>query len=204
MKIKKIIKLCKDAHRLILFADPIRNMQWISDGYAIYPLQGCPIFDEDSFCNTYEINDKQRDKIIFQINEALPEGYDFNDTDNFETDIEKLPLSVCYSSYNTVAFKTEFGIEFINREHLVPFSDYDSKDLSFCLRITNAGHSYFVVKNGFMLIGIIEPVKIIDRTFLDELKGFVNQVEITIYNNSEKQKDPQLKMSEVTNDDEEN
>lgn len=47
---------------------------------------------------------------------------------------------------------------------------------------------------------IIEPVKMIDRTFLDELKEFVKQVEITIYNNTEKQKDPQIELEEVQGD----
>lgn len=200
MKIKKIIKLCKDAHNLILFTDPKRNIQWLSDGHAIYPLQGCPVFDEDSFCNTYEINDKQRDKIVFRINEPLPDNYDFEDFDEFETDIEKLPLTVCYSSYNTVAFKTEFGIEFINREHLVAFSDYDSKDISFCLRTTKKGHPYFVVKNGFMLIGIIEFVKMIDKKFLDELKDFLRQVEITAYNDTKKSENTQFELEGVSAD----
>lgn len=201
MKIKKIIKLCKDAYTLILFADPTREMQWLSDGYAIYPLQGCPIFDEDSFCNTYEINDSQRDKIVFRINEELPKVYDFSDSENFESATERMPLSVCYSSYNSVAFKTEYGIEFVNRAHLMPFDDYDSRDLSFTLRTNKAGESYFAVKNGFMLIGIISPMKIIDRTFISELNAFSKQVEITFHNNEKiANKDSQLEISEVTED----
>lgn len=200
MKIKKIIKLCKDAHQLILYADTERNMQWLSDGFAIYPLQGCPVFDEDSFCKTYEINDTQRNKIVFRINEELPSRYDFDDTDNLETVVERLPLSVCYCSYNSVALKTEHGVEFINAEHLMPFADYNSRELSYSLRHNKNGHPYFAVKNGFMLIGIIEPIKMIDKTFFEELKAFEKQVEITIYNNSVKSHNPQLKLDEVTND----
>lgn len=198
MKIKKIIKLCKDAHTLILFADPLRDMQWLSDGHAIYPLQGCPIFDEDSFCNTYEINDTQRKKIVFRINEELPDYYDFGDNDNLETVVERLPLAVSYSRYNSVALKTEHGVEFINAEHIIPFADYDSKDLSFNLRHKKLGQPYFAVKNGFMLIGIIEPINMIDKIFLEELKAFEKQVEITVYNNSVKSHNPQLALDEVT------
>lgn len=200
MKIKKIIKLCKDAYQLILYVDPVRNMQWLSDGHAIYPLQGCPMFEEDSFCNTYEINDTQRNKIVFRINEELPGCYNFGDNDNLETVAERLPLAVCYSSYNSVALKTEHGVEFINAKHLMPFADYDSKDLSFSLRHTESGQPYFAVKNGFMLIGIIEPIKMIDKIFLEELKAFEKQVEITIYNNSVKSHNPQLELDEVAED----
>lgn len=205
MKIKKIIKLCKDSHKLALFADSTRKMKWLSDGYAIYPLQGCPIFDEDSFCNTYEINDSQRNKIVFRINEELPQGYDFSDTDNFESITEKMPLSVNYSSYDSVAFKTEFGVVFVKRSHLHPFDDYDSKDLSFMLRTNKSGQPYFAVKNGFMLIGIIEPLKVIDRTFCEELMNFTKQVEVTFYNGLEKKntENAQIEMPEVNTDDEE-
>lgn len=96
--------------------------------------------------------------------------------------------------------KTEHGVEFINAVHLIPFADYDSKDLSFNLRHNKLGQPYFAVKNGFMLIGIIEPVKMIDKTFFEELKAFEKQVEITIYNKSVKSESAQLELDEVTED----
>lgn len=189
MKIKKIINLCKNAHSLSLFADDERNMQWISDGVGFYPLQCCPVFDEDSFCYTYDITDTQRDKIIFRINEPLPKQYDFSDFDEFETEIIKMPLSVSYSSYSVIAFKTEHGIEFINSAHLLPFADYDSKELRFTLRINKAGQAYFAVKNGFMLIGIIQTINMIDRSFIKELNAFQKLIEATYYNQLEGSKE---------------
>ncbi len=204
MKIKNIIQLCKKAGQLILYSDPIRNIQWLSDGIAIYPLQGCPIFDEDSFCNTYEINDTQRKKIAFRIDEPLPLTFNFNDADDYETETEKMPLAVTYSTYDTVAFKTQYGVEFINKAHMQPFSDYPGRDISITLRTNEYGQAYFTVKNGFMLIGIIQPLKIIDKAFLSELKAFKTQVEITLYNiENTKSDNPQLEMSEVAEDDEE-
>lgn len=201
MKIKKIIALCKNAGQLILYSDPDRDIQWLSDGIAIYPLIGCPKFDADSFCNTYEITDSQRKKMAFRINEHLPINFDFDDTDDFETETEKMPLSVTYSTYDAVAFKTQYGIEFINRAHLQPFGDYSGRDIVCTLRTDESGESYFAVKNGFMLIGIVLPLKIIVKSFIDDLKTFERQVEVTFYNN--KSENPQLEMPEVNTDDEE-
>ena len=129
MKIKKIISLCKTAGQLILYSDPERDIQWLSDGRAIYPLIGCPKFDEDSFCNTYEITDSQRKKIAFRIDEPLPLHFNFDDTDDYETETERIPLSVTYSTYDAVALKTQYGIEFINRAHIHPFGDYSVRDI---------------------------------------------------------------------------
>ena len=204
MKIKKIISLCKTAGQLILFSDPERDIQWLSDGRAIYPLIGCPKFDEDSFCNTYEINDSQRKKIAFRIDEPLPVHFNFDDTDDYETETERMPLAVTYSTYDAVAFKTQYGIEFINRAHLHPFSDYSGRDIIFTLRTDESGNTYFSVKCGFMLIGIVTPLEIINRSFISELKAFERQVEITFHNNNIiPSDDSQIEMLEVIEDVEE-
>jgi hypothetical protein len=201
MKIKKIISLCKTAGQLILYSDPERDIQWLSDGRAIYPLIGCPKFDEDSFCNTYEITDSQRKKIAFRIDEPLPLHFNFDDTDDYETETERMPLSVTYSAYDAVALKTQYGIEFINRAHIHPFGDYSVRDIIFTLRTDETGNTYFAVKCGFMLIGIVLPLKIIVKSFIDDLKNFERQVEVTFYNS--KSENPQLEMPEVNTDDEE-
>ena len=204
MKIKKIISLCKTAGQLILYSDLKRDIQWLSDGRAIYPLIGCPKFDEDSFCNTYEITDSQRKKIAFRIDEPLPLHFNFNDTDNYETETERMPLSVTYSTYDAVALKTQYGIEFINRAHIHPFGDYSVRDIIYTLRTDESGNTYFAVKCGFMLIGILIPLKIITNTFIEELHAFKNQIEITFYCNEHNQPDnPQIEMTEVTADDDE-
>ena len=201
MKIKKIISLCKTAGQLILYSDPERDIQWLSDGRAIYPLIGCPKFDEDSFCNTYEITDSQRKKIAFHIDEPLPLHFNFDDTDDYETETERMPLSVTYSTYDAVALKTQYGIEFINRAHIHPFGDYSVRDIIYTLRTDESGNTYFAVKCGFMLIGIVLPLKIIVKSFIDDLKTFERQVEVTFYNN--RSDNPQLEMPEVNTDDEE-
>lgn len=200
MKIKKILSLCKNAGQLTLYSNPDRDIQWLSDGRAIYPLIGCPKFDEDSFCNTYEITDSQRKKMAFRINEPLPINFNFDDTDDYETETEKMPLTVTYSTYDAVAYKTQCGIEFANRAHMQPFGDYSGRDIVCTLRTDESGVPYFAIKNGFMLIGIVLPLKIICKSFINDLKSFERQVEVTFYN--DRPENPQVELSEVNTDEE--
>lgn len=182
MKIKKIINLCKSSRSLTIYTDLATDMQWLSDGQALFPLYGLPLFDIDSFCNTYDINDNLKSKMNMRILEELPAGFDFNDSNNFETEVEKMPMSLNYADFNVLALKTETGIKFIERKYLSLFSDYCNSDLTIFERTGNAGHDYIVVKNGFNIIGIILPVELLNRSFLDEAKTFVTQLEMTLDN----------------------
>lgn len=51
MKLKKVLSICK-ANGLYYLYDRIDRSgeitQWLGDGYALYPLDGLPILDEES------------------------------------------------------------------------------------------------------------------------------------------------------------
>ena len=74
MKLKKVLSICK-ANGLYYLYDRIDRSgeitQWLGDGYALYPLDGLPILDEESFCAVFDITGKQREKILFR-HERLP------------------------------------------------------------------------------------------------------------------------------------
>ena len=72
MKIKKIIDVCKKRKRIHLFY--IGQTQWISDGVAAFPLIGCPEFDKESLCRTFDIAEKTADKIYFELSDHPPQG----------------------------------------------------------------------------------------------------------------------------------
>lgn len=83
MKIRKIIDICKRSGHIFLF-DTERE-QWISDGCAVFPMFNLPRFDENSLYKTYDITDKQANKIIFHHEAELPVSYNFNDVAPGET-----------------------------------------------------------------------------------------------------------------------
>lgn len=81
MKLKKVLSILK-ANGLYYLYDRIDRSgeitQWLGDGYAIYPLDGLPILDEESFCAVFDITGKQREKILFR-HERLPEHLNVED-----------------------------------------------------------------------------------------------------------------------------
>ena len=68
MKLKKVLSICK-ANGLYYLYDRIDRSgeitQWLGDGYALYPLDGLPILDEESFCAVFDITREAREKKSF-------------------------------------------------------------------------------------------------------------------------------------------
>lgn len=58
MKLKKVLSICKTNGLYYLYDRIDRSgeiTQWLGDGYTIYPLDGLPILDEESFCAVFDI-----------------------------------------------------------------------------------------------------------------------------------------------------
>ncbi len=70
MEIKRIINLCKSSNGLILYEN--EGEQWISDGYALFPLTEMPLFDEETICRTYDISEKKAAKMSIRHEMKLP------------------------------------------------------------------------------------------------------------------------------------
>lgn len=176
MKFKKIINLCKKNGQIRLFDG--ETEQWISDGYAMYPLFNMPKFDEESICRACDITEKQAEKMLIQHNEGLPSAFDYSDTSPNETQCEREEAIFG----RTIPIITSHGMEFINGNHLLPFEDADDDMLYIFERTQENGQTYFVVKQGFALVGIIMPYDCINENFVRRLKNIYEQCEITLSN----------------------
>ena len=144
MLIKKIIQLCKKQKKIILYDS--EDVQYISDGAAVYPLHGMPVFDEKSILTAFDI---AGDKIEVQRFGTPPAMFDLGDSDAAEIHVEG-PLLVVGDN---VPYLTSVGVRFIEREHLAPFAD--EKVIDIYERSTPNGDVYFVVKKGFLVLGAI-------------------------------------------------
>ena len=171
MKIEKIINLCKRCGHIRILKN--EGVQWITDGAAVYPLFGCPEFDETSFCSAYDISD-EKTQITF---EKLPRCFDFGDNIEKETECER--GSAIFGAL--VPITTSHGIEFIKSKYLAPFADSDDNMLRIYERTNAAGMTYFAIKDGLMLVGLIMPYDCIDENFVKRLKDLAEQCEITLY-----------------------
>lgn len=176
MEIKKIINLCKKSGQLRIFEN--EGAQWISDGYAIFPLYGLPLFDEETICAAYDISAKKAEKMHISFDLNLPSKYDFSDDVKNEMQCERgAPLFGAL-----VPITTSHGIEFILSKYLTPFTDNDDNMLFIYERTTADGSTYFAVKDGLMLVGLIMPYDCINAEFVKRLKDICNQCEISLHN----------------------
>ena len=124
MKIKTIINLCKEKKRMHIFEG--ENEQWISDGFAIYPLFGLPRMDEKTICTAYDIDEKKAAKIIFRHSDALPDEFDFSDwPEKSEYPAEEMQPYLLSGGAVLVPFMTSQGVRFVDRKYFAPFSDTD-------------------------------------------------------------------------------
>lgn len=187
MKIKKAFDICKKSKIICLFTDG--TTQYLSDGNAVYPLTALPELDEDYFCQLYDINDSQREKIHFKINEPLPYEFSFADSTPDESaamlhdiNIQLEGVGVC------IPVMTERGIKFIKSVYLAPLSDTDSRDIHYFLRQTSDGREYFAVKVGLLLYAIITPVNIINQPFVDKLFQLYHYSKLALENSGEAEK----------------
>lgn len=189
MKISKIIGLCKSSRTLNLHNDELNQIQWISNGSAIFPLMDMPRFDCQSLCNTYDISDSQQSKMTIKENVKMPNSFDYSDSASRENEIKKLPFSIRYGAYDTVLFETSYGVMFVESDLLSPLSDYSDVNLKYYERYTLADLPYLAVKNGFVLIALVLPLdNMTDSKFYEDFKVLNNLIEASRYNPRAKEK----------------
>lgn len=175
MKIEKIINLCKRRGTLNIYEN--EGAQWITDGCALYPLFGLPLFDEDSICAAYDITGETAEKMNITFNKKMPSTLDYSDDAENETECAR--GAAIFGAL--VPITTSHGIEFIQSKYLSPFADSDDNMLRIYERRNAEGMTYFAVKDGLMLVGLIMPYDCIDEAFVKRLKDLAEQCEITLY-----------------------
>lgn len=177
MRIKDIIALCKRRGTLAIWEDLTNDMQWISDGCAAYPLIGCPKFDEETICKTFDITAKQREKIKF-THTPLPKTMCFADTVSDEYAVHRSPLSLIHGGKCVTPYETTSGVEFIDNAYFRPVSDMPPDMFYIFERHMINGQMYFAVKCGLFLVAVILPCAVIT----DDFAASVNELNTLIQN----------------------
>ena len=185
MIIKKIIDLCKK--NLIVRIYKTEQGQFISNGSGLYPITGLPVFDEDSFCLTYDI---PKDKLRFSEESLLPVNIDISDSVEEENVCEALQLVLLYHGKKVFPLITETGIKFIDSAYISPLSDNDNM-LSFYERTSLNGEKYFVIKNGMLFAEAITPYEVVNREFVQEVERLYKLCKIALENKRDKTVDGQ-------------
>lgn len=181
MKIKKIIDLCIKRGTMGIFTNPDTQEQYMSDGIAIYPLEGLPFVNEQYICAMYDITDKKANKTRFSNIKGLPEAVDLSDSVKEETVATLNDISVTLGGIVHMPILTEQGLMFIEGRYLSPLADIDSQYLQFYLRYNIRNKPVIVVKNGFVLVAVINPIVISDE-FVNQLEALYQQTYIAYTN----------------------
>lgn len=170
MVVKKIIQNCKKTKCIMLFEQPENDLQWIGDGYSLYPLYQMPKFDSETLCRAYDISEKQRNNIAFRHEDSLPTAFCYKDIENGEHICDPIQMSLIHDGAIVQPYLTSQGIKFLNQRYMQPCDDEGEMFLEVYERFTKDGQMYFAIKSGMMLLAIIPPMKIVSKKFVDTLQ----------------------------------
>ena len=117
INIKKVIDLCVKRKQVTLFNEG--EMQWLSDGCAVYPLLNMPLFNENTIRMAYAIPDGVEVKEV----DGLPAIYSFKDVERAENQVffEKIQLQITSEPLTSV--RTQAGVTFFPSKCLKPIED---------------------------------------------------------------------------------
>ena len=167
MKIKKIVDMCR-REGVVRIYDGKGGTQWISNGYAYYPLYDVPELSEDEFFTLFDFSAKQRDETVFQRT-TLPKSLSFKDFDTTDRRCKKLSPSIPYGSRILIPYKTGRGVKFLDSDFLAPLIG-ESGESEVFERLNDKGESYFAIKAGMCLRAIVMPFNAVNRSFVENIE----------------------------------
>ena len=179
MKIKKIVDICRREGVARIYDDE-KNVQWLSCGYACYPLYEVPELSEDEFFTIFDFTPKQREDTVF-ARCAFPSSLSTSDFTEDEILCEKLTPNIPFGSRLLIPFKTLGGIKFLDSEYLAPFAD-EGNEIEIYERVSGKGQPYFVVKIGMCLRAIITPFNAVNKSFVDNIEKIYHLCRSALYN----------------------
>lgn len=172
MKIKKIAQLCRKqgAATLLNYEDKDGYVQqWITDGRALWPVEGLPELEVKHLPSILELTDKQADAMKLRAREA-PVSISFADVCEGEKLAQMLPVSVYYGGDMLRPFCVDGKTYWLNEELFWPMLAEHQK-AEFYYRHPAGCAEIFAVKAGFMLVGMVMPM-----TSMQELEGLLRKI----------------------------
>ncbi len=156
MVIKQIAKQIKRTGLATLYYDESRDVQWISNGYAVWALYGMPLLEAENVLTALDITEKEKEKIVVRELGELPAGLDFSDTVDGEEDLPDPVISICYGGSLVLPLTTkEDGVILADPELFKPLKDVEHMTVH--ARKKPNGEIYLACKGGLLLHGLVLP-----------------------------------------------
>ncbi|MEA5151982.1 MAG: hypothetical protein VB039_05210 [Oscillospiraceae bacterium] len=177
MKIKAIAALAKKNKYIQMWDDEKTRVQWISNGYAAYPLYGMPELDGESVLTVLDVPEMEREKYTVRMG-PMPDGCVFDDTDETERALAPtVGLTLGYGGQVLAPARTSLGLLFFDPEFLRPVQD---KPYELYERETDGGRIYLAIKSGLLLTAVIMPKAPNEEDILDRLETLERELRTTI------------------------
>lgn len=172
MKFSKIAAIMKKTKTAILMADE-DDMQWLSNGTAVYKLEGMPVLDEDTVLTVLGVADDAKDKWYTTIRQD-ESGLLANDTaDEEEITAEDAGISLIYNGFLLTPIYTMSGMLWLDTTLLAPTEKKDMDYRKFFIRRNGEGRC-IAVKEGMVLTAVIMELDVWQDTDLsDGLKNLL-------------------------------
>lgn len=180
MKIKAIASLCKQSKSIHFYSSGESDLQWIGDGYAMYPLHNMPLLTKQNIFTIFDVPDSKRNDYTFREN-GLPEGYCYEDIDDAERMLDQEGIFITRMGTTLQPLRTVQGLVFIDTDYLKPVSDIKDT-IELFERLTVSGRPYIAIKNGMLLVGIVQINDVIDGKFVDQMENLTAQCKFAYEN----------------------
>ena len=153
---------------------------WLGCQGAIYRAGELPEFSgREQTRAILSLDDKQMDKVYLREYDCEETrdviGYNLRDYDPGEQATKPVSMAAAFKGRYASALRTDDGeLIFYDDNYLAPLSDVlkDSDYLEMTVRRLPSGQRYIAVKDGFNILAIIMPMRIVSKTFLAELQEF--------------------------------
>ena len=178
MKIKKIVDICR-REGVARISKGANGTQWLSCGYACYPLYEIPELSEDNFFTIFDFSPKQREDTLFERVE-IPMTISTLDFYEDEELCEKLTPNIPFGSKLLIPFSTLSGIKFLDSEYLAPLAD-EIKNIEVYERTPRTGEPYFAVKVGMSLRALIMPFNAVNKPFVENIEKIYSLCKNALY-----------------------
>ena len=141
------------------------NLQWISDGYAIFPLRDMLQLGADNVFTIFDVPEDKRGKMLFDERTEMPPGINLSDTEVGEVALKYAPLAIRYRGSVLLPYFAGSHVIFLDEKYLACFGG----GVELFARKSSENKYYVVVKKGFFVEGAMLPSEVSSAELADVL-----------------------------------
>lgn len=168
MKLKDIASILRAGRTINILEG--KDCQWLSDGFAAYPIYGLPHMEEKNMTALLDIPENKR-----ELYNVQPGKLPFDESDNCpdEFQLSDSGITIVYRGTAVIPLIGNHKLFYVRLRYLKPFFS-DKESYTYYARKTDGGCSV-AVKEGFILRAVIAPYDIVYEEFTDLLGTIYNR-----------------------------